>query len=209
MEQKIIVISAMHHRQKTVKFCIDKMPFIEKYMIYSDKSDHTFLTFYTDVAGCEQVINRPLSYKWNRAIRYLKNIEFDAVIVLGSDDYIDENFVDFIKNNIENYDLISFKDIYFKENDDFFYWPGYIGQRKGEPAGAGKTYSKKFLEVIDYNLFPLSKNSSLDGMSWKVCKDANAKTLVTSLKDENIFLCDVKDGEGITKLSSITNITKL
>lgn len=198
----------MHGRNNTVKFCLDKMPFIDKYMIYSTDADGEFLKT-TDVKGVKQVANKPLSLKWNQAVVFLKNIEFDAVILLGSDDFIDEKFISFVSQHISEYDLISFKDMYFKENGNTFYWPGYTCNRKGEPAGAGKTYTKKFLEKINFNLFPLSKNNSLDGMSWNVCKKANAKTLVASLKDENIFLCDVKDGEGITSLKSIKNLEVL
>lgn len=210
MEQskKIVVLSAMHNRNETVKHCLEKMPFIDKYMIYSNESDGEFLK-QTDVKGVKQVPNNPLSLKWNQAVVFLKNIEFDAVILLGSDDFIDEKFISFISKNISKYDLISFKDMYFKKGSETFYWPGYNCNRKGEPSGAGKTYTKEFLKRINFNLFPLSRNNSLDGMSWDVCKKANAKTLVASLKEENIFLCDVKDGHGITKLSSIKNIIKI
>ena len=205
---RIIVLSAMHGRNETVKYCLLRMSFIDKVIIYSSREDGRFLKDF-DLIKTKKVKNEPLSFKWNEAVKSLKDVDFDAVILLGSDDYVDVNFVQFIENNIGNFDLIAFKDIYFEHPSGFYYWPGYQNNRKGEPAGAGKTYSREFLESINFELFPGSQNNSLDGMSWKVCKEAGAKILVTSLKDNNLMLCDVKDGEGITPLSSIKGIVKL
>lgn len=198
----------MHGRHETVKYCLEKMPFIDKYMIYSTNEDAEFLKS-QDVKNTLQVLNEPLSFKWNEAVKSLKTVDFDAVILLGSDDFIDEAFVDYVSRNIKLCDLIGFKDIYFKEDKNLYYWSGYQCSRKGEPAGAGKTYSKEFLERINYDLFPKSSNYSLDGISWGVCKNANAEILITSLKSNGLMLCDIKDGKGMTKLSSIKGIEKL
>jgi len=208
---KIIVISCMHGRNKTVEYCLNKMPFIDKIMIYSTDEDGQFLDG-QDVIGTAQVKNRPLSYKWGQAFFALEQIDFDGVVILGSDDYIDEKFLKFAQDNISDYDMIGFEDAYFKHNEDFYYWAGYDNQRKGEPAGAGKIYSKKFLERIKYDLYPLNKNVGLDGMANKVCKDNNAKMMITTLKEQDLFMCDVKDGEGMNsfeKLNKFYNFEKI
>lgn len=198
----------MHGRHETVSYCLNKMPFLEKYVCYSTVEDLIFLKS-QDVVDFFQHPNDPIAGKWNASIKFLKNVDFDAVIVLGSDDYIDEHFLEFISNNIENYDLIGFEDIYFEQDQELYYWKGYTNHRKGEPAGAGKTYSRKFLERIEFNLFPVSIRNGLDGVSWQVCKSNNAKILVSSVMKEGIFLCDVKDGQGITPLSKITGIKRI
>jgi len=198
----------MHGRQDTVKYCLDKMPFIDKVMIYTTNKDGVFLES-TDVIAKGQYKNNPLSYKWNAAVMTLEQLEFDAVILLGSDDYIDEAFVEFVGKNIDKYEMIAFTDIYFKEDDALYYWSGYDGTRKGEPCGAGKVYTKQFLERIKYNLFNDAKERGLDGISWKRCKEANVKVLVTSLLDNDLFLCDVKDGEGLTSLDRVTNLKRI
>ena len=208
---KIIVISCMHGRNKTVEYCLDKMPFIDKIMIYSTDADGKFLQS-QDVIATAQVKNEPLSYKWAMAFYSLEQIEFDGVVILGSDDFIDEKFLKFAQDNISNYDMIGFKDLYFKHNDDFYYWGGYDNQRKGEPAGAGKIYSRQFLERIGFNLYPGSKNVGLDGMANKVCKDNNANMFITTLKEHDLMMCDVKDGEGMNsfeKLDNVYNFIKL
>jgi hypothetical protein len=207
-EPRIIVLSAMHHRQETVKYCLDKMPFVEKIMIYSTKEDGDFLKS-QDVIYSEQTANNPISTKWNTAVESLSIFQFDAVILLGSDDWIDTKFLDFVTSRIGTFDLLAFKDIYFEKGSDRYYWEGYTNHRKGEPCGAGKVYSREFLEKINFNLFPKSKDYSLDGMSWEVVQKNNANIVIESLKENGLMLCDVKDGEGLTKLHNIQGIVKL
>lgn len=202
---KIIALSCMHGRQDTVKYCLDKMPFIDKVMIYTTKEDGDFLDS-TDVIAKAPYKNQPLSFKWNAAVMTLEELDFDGVVLLGSDDYIDERFLDFAKANISNYDMIGFKDLYFESDGTLYYWGGYTSKRRGEPAGAGKIYSKSFLQKIRYNLFAEAKERGLDGISWKRVKNANAKVLITSLKENDLFLCDVKDGKGMTDISHIKDL---
>ena len=195
----------MHGRHDTVSFCLKQMPFINKIMIYSTDEDGEFLKG-QDVFASAQFKNEPLSFKWNAAIMTLEQLEFDAVILLGSDDYIDEAFLNYVQSNIDGFDLIAFEDIYFSQDGQRYYWSGYEGHRKGEPVGAGKVYSKKFLERIQYNLFNESRNRGLDGISWRRCKAANAKIHLTTLKEHGLNLTDVKDGEGMTELKSLNNL---
>ena len=195
----------MHGRHETVQYCLNKMPFIDKYMIHSTDEDGVFLSS-QDVAGFGQYPNEPLSIKWNAAVMSLEDLEFDAVILLGSDDYVDEAFVQFVSDQIEKYEMIAFTDLYFEDEGVTYYWSGYDGTRRGEPAGAGKVYTKPFLQRIKYNLFHEAKNRGLDGVSWRRCKAANANMLITSVKREGLYLCDVKDGEGMTDIKSLKNL---
>lgn len=207
MAKKIIALTCMHGRHSTVKYCLDRMPFIDKVVIYSTDEDGEFLEQFDVLSG--QYPNRPLSDKWNAGVMSLETLDFDAVILLGSDDYVDENFIEFVSRKIEEYEMIGFKDLYFEDKGDLYYWGGYEGTRRGEPAGAGKVYRKDFLERIGYNLFHQALERGLDGISWRRCKEANVNVLVTSIKENGLFLCDVKDGQGMTKLESIPNLVKL
>ena len=127
MEQKkIIVLSAMHKRHETVQYCLEKMPFIDVVMIYSDDEDGVFLDR-QNVFATGQFENSPLSFKWNAGVMSLEQVDFDAVILLGSDDYVDEKFVEFVRSKIDEYEMISFKDLYFEDDGKRFYWSGYEG----------------------------------------------------------------------------------
>ena len=195
----------MHGRHETVEYCINKMPFIDKVMIYSTDEDGEFLES-QNVQYTGQFENSPLSFKWNAGIMSLEHLDFDAVIIMGSDDYFDEKFLQFVSDNIDEYEMIGFKDIYFKDDGRLYYWGGYDNQRNGEPIGAGRVYTKKFLERIKWNLFNEARERGLDGVSWRRCKAINVNVLVTTLKENDLFLCDVKDGEGMTDLKSLTNL---
>ena len=208
MEQKIIVISCMHGRHSTVKYCLEKMPFIDVVMIYSNDEDGEFLDQFENVMAKAKVKNKPLSHKWNTAIKCLAQVDFDAVILLGSDDYIDEAFLEFASKNIKGFDMIGFHDAYYESEQGDYYWRGYDNHRKGEPVGAGKVYSRKFLESIGYNLFPEHRDIGLDGISWRVVKRSNAKVKIFSLKEEGIKLYDVKDGLGMNSMDKLIRTLK-
>ena len=196
----------MHGRHETVKYCFDKMPNTFKVVMYSTEADGVFLSQFKNVKAY-QVPNEPLSNKWNAGVNMLAKFDFEKVVFLGSDDWIDKPFIDYIES-VKDYDMIGFLDLYFEHNNNLHWWLGYMGHRKGEPSGAGKTYTKDFLASIDYNLFPASKNRSLDGLSWIKIKKVNAKVLTTTLRENNIICCDVKDGLGMTKFTNIPNIKK-
>jgi len=202
---KIVILTAMHKRQETVKYCFDKMPNIKKIVMYSDDADGVFLDSFPNVYKFKTP-NNPLSTKWNEGVKKLKDFDFDAMILLGSDDYIDEAFINYVSLNISKYEMIAFKDIYFQSGGSTYYWGGYECAREGEPIGAGKVYAKSFLHRIKYNLYPTPINKRLDALSWKVCVNAKANMLITTLKENGLYCCDVKDGQGMTKLESVPNL---
>lgn len=199
---KVISISAMHGRQEVVEYCLNKMPWMDKYMVYSDDIDGDFL-LNQFVSGIAKVPNWPLSNKWNMAIQALRNIDFDAVIILGSDDYIDLNTYSFIQKNMNGNDVIGFTDIYFEKSGRFYYWEGYSNYRTGEPIGAGRVYSKSFLEKIEYNLYPHVKNKGLDLMAWGQVIKHNAKRSIYSIKENGLTLVDVKNGGNMNSLEKL------
>jgi hypothetical protein len=202
---KIITVTAMHGRHDTVAECIQRMPFIDKVYIYSTDEDGKFLED-QDIYAMAKYRNNPISYKWNMAIRTLEQIDFDAVILLGSDDYIDEAFLNYVKRTIPDFDMIGFKDIYFQHNGGLYYWSGYNNNRRGEPCGAGKVYSRKFLECIKWNLFDVARDRGLDKISWQRVNQAKAKIHVTSLKENGLMLVDIKDGEGMTPFNKFKSL---
>jgi hypothetical protein len=205
---KFITISAMHGRHKTVAECIERMPFIDKVYIYSTDEDGAFLEG-QDIYAMAKYRNNPLSYKWNMAIRTLEQIDFDAVILLGSDDYIDEAFLKYAERTISDFDMIGFKDIYFQHEGGLYYWSGYTNNRRGEPIGAGKVYSRKFLECIDWNLFDVARDRGLDRIAWKRVQQAKAKVYITTLKENGLLLVDIKDGEGMTSFNSLGKMERV
>jgi len=198
----MIMVTCLFRRSKTVDYCFSKMPFIDKVAVYSEDKDKR-----NDCIKIAKHKNRPLSKKWDYAIQLLKDIDFSHVVIMGSDDYMDKKTFEFLKDNVKDYDVIGFKDIYFQKDDELFYWSGYDSRE--DPIGAGRVYSKEFLERIDYNLYSGIKNRGLDGLSWDNIHQYNPKVKIFSLKEYGLFLCDVKDGEGMNRLERIPNLCTL
>ena len=96
MSGKIVAVSAMHKRQETVKYCLDKMPFLDFLYTYSLSDDADFLKAFNNVKGIYYSQNLPLSVQWGIAIKSLLDVDFDCAIILGSDDYVCENYLDFV-----------------------------------------------------------------------------------------------------------------
>lgn len=204
-QPKIIILSCVHGRINTVKEAFDNTHEIDKVLIYSMADDGEFCNSLPNAISYKHA-NQPLYAKWQFGVEQLRNIAFDFVVIMGSDNYFDDAFLSFIQTESRGFDLLAFSDIYFKSSTKLYYWPGYKNHRKGEPIGAGKVYSKAFLEKIDYQLFPESNIVSLDYASWNICLKAKAKIKISSIRENNLFLCDIKDGEGLTDLSRINDL---
>lgn len=202
MKNKIIVLSAMHGRQKTVSKCLELLPeSLDVFMVYSTKEDGNFLS--GKVKYSSQHSNEILSRKWQHGIYQLRNIDFDAVIILGSDDYVDDAFIDYIDSRISEYDFIGFLDMYYSKENNLYYWQGYTNHRKGEPIGAGRVYTKSMLDRMNYILYDGSRQSGLDALAWRVLSTYECKKHISRLKENGLMCCDVKDEKGITPLNKL------
>lgn len=201
---KILYITAMNGRHDTVLKCIESMPKVERLFVYTDQKDGQFIE--DKCSYSFEYRNNPISYKWQHALDMAKGIDFDSVVILGSDDYVDENFIRFIEENAPKYDFIGFKDIYFEQDDKTFYWGGYTNSRMGEPIGAGRTISRRLLDEMDWDLWDRPANSGLDFMAWNNIKMYDFTKLITTLKENGLYMADVKDGKGITPLNTIADL---
>jgi len=202
MEKRVVICTAMHGRQDTVRYCYEKMKHlpVEFMYGYTNISDGEFLQDMLDSGVTYRVANQPLFNKFQVGIDLLKQLTFDVAIMLGSDDYIDEKFLDYVCKQAEKYDFIGFKDIYFEQGEKTYYWSGYTNHREGEPSGAGKTYTREGLEQLNWNLYNNSINRGLDGSSWQRVKRFKLLSKIASVKREGLKLVDVKDKGSLTPL---------
>lgn len=215
---KIAVYSAMHGRQGTVKKCLDYLHLIKNEVSeivqlefiygYTWTKDGEFLKQWPEIKTF-QAPNAPLWRKFDAGHELLKDGDYDACIMIGSDDIFDDKFISLIYLLLVDHDYIGFLDIFFHDlkSGCNYYWPGYKGYREGEPAGAGKVYSRKMLESLNYHVFQPSGDSGLD----KGCHDRVMQTGLpykfTKLYKWGAFLCDIKDDEGKTPLRKFNNLS--
>lgn len=200
---KVAVVTAMQGRHKTVAYCYRKMKHlpIEFLYGYTTKSDEDFITNLVNRGAMYQAPNAPLWQKFQIGIDLLQHMDFDIAIMLGSDDYFDEKFLDYVVKHSKTYDFIGFKDIYFEEKGNTYYWSGYTNHRIGEPCGAGKVYTREALELLNWDLYSNSVDSGLDGHAWKRVNKLGLRCKIASIKHEGLKLVDVKDEASLTKLS--------
>ncbi len=212
---KIVVQSAMHGRHDVVKYCLRELhkvaevvaPEVELTFLYgcSSELDKAVLKSFPLVTSY-QIKNQPLHQKFNKGIELLKDIDYDAVICIGSDDLFGPEFVYFVYEQLMVYEHIGFTDIWFKEDGKHYYWGGYeSGRRKGEPAGAGKAYTKAAIEKLNYELFGGS-DVGLDRNTYQRSK--TLKRQFFSLKEWALYLCDVKSKGNLTPLSKFSNLVR-
>jgi hypothetical protein len=147
--------------------------------------------------------NKPLSNKWNFAIKQLEGKSFDYAILMGSDDTMDRVVLSKIDSLIKSNDWVGVLDIYFKryKSSSVIYWPGYDGNRKGEPIGAGRALSSDLIKELGYKLFDDGLNRGLD---YSLYKKIQAKKKATfKCKDIGGVLMDIKSDTNITKLKYV------
>jgi len=115
--------------------------------------------------------NSPLGAKWNAGFIAAKKYNPDAVLFVGSSDWISDSYIKRLKENIEDFDLLGQLGCHFvdvSETIRLVNWQGYgKGQRENEPIGIGRCLSKSFLNTINYKPFEDNINAGLDWSMWK------------------------------------------
>ncbi|MCG7591997.1 MULTISPECIES: hypothetical protein [unclassified Halomonas] len=120
--------------------------------------------------------NDPLSQKWQAGLDYCKALDFDALIVLGSDDFICSATFQHYCSLIDKGVLFAgFQDCYLHDyyHKKTIYWKGYgySGEsqsqphRLGETIGLGRFLHRALLEYMEFDLWGgVSANKSLDSI---------------------------------------------
>lgn len=145
--------------------------------------------------------NQPLSNKWNNGIKYAKQLEWDYLLILGSDDVV--NDLQFYYDNIKKgYNFIGALDCwtYNTLNDSVYYFGGYKNYRAGESVGAGRLISRTIIEQMNYSLWDNGLKRSLDFSFEKRLNDIPfVKKKLFIGKHEGIINLGIYTNENITK----------
>jgi len=112
--------------------------------------------------------NKPLGMKWNAAFQRAKDFNPDAVVFVGSSDWLSDNWFQVMWPYVERYGFAgvpgcSLLDI--GESVRAVAWPGYRGyraEREDECIGIGRMLSRRLMEAIDWTPFDPQSNNSLD-----------------------------------------------
>ena len=154
--------------------------------------------------------NLPVSNKWNYGVSLCKDLDFDYILMMGSDDIIDDYvLLKYYEYMVGGFDYIGILDYYvFNSKDNrFYYWGGYTKKsgRFGETLGLGRCLSKNLVKQLDFKLWKEDINKGLDGtMESKINKLSNIKKI--NFKSNEIGIaCDIKSDVNITNINRFIN----
>jgi hypothetical protein len=141
--------------------------------------------------------NHPATAKWNRGIKYLRSLDLDYYIILGSDDIISNDLlVSLVKAMGEGYDLIGISTIYFYSAE---------GKRKGhlkklyshkQVLGVARTISKRVVDAVVGDLWSRPSSWGMDGICMKTIMPH-----VKSVKIVEGMAVDCKSSESLNRYS--------
>lgn len=169
-----------------------------------------------DQLGCAYIEhpNQPFGSKLNRRLDYfLEHHEYTHILLLGSDDFIDNIVLNKIYENIPSYDIISWSDIYYLDEStgEILYSEGYKNNknRKGEPIAPGRCISRKVIQELRGQLWDQNISTSPDSHSWSKLKRF-PRQIMFSCKEIDGILLDVKTNynkNSFSKISGLDHIT--
>lgn len=130
--------------------------------------------------------NSPLGKKWNAGFLKAKELNPDAVLFVGSSDWVCDDWLPYCAKFIQaGMDMVGKPDFYLLDIGDvlrFCHWHGYTTkERKDEPIGIGRVLSARILEQMNWQPIADELESSIDWSMYKRIlalggKVANIKT---------------------------------
>ncbi len=109
--------------------------------------------------------NSPLGGKFQAGVSAAQELSVDAVVINGSDDFLSlSTFKNYVLKHYFGATLVGVKDatLLDRSSGRAVYWPGYTKKRVGEPAGTGRFYSARILNLLEWELYPRSLERGLD-----------------------------------------------
>lgn len=133
--------------------------------------------------------NKPLGGKWQQGVKVCKSIEANPVIILGSDDQLN---ADYITNALalleKGYEFIGLRRYQVKSKKTLY----LLDYNPIIPLGGGRVYSAKLLNAIKWDLFQ-QKDKHLDDYGWnQVIKSKMRAIVITDIERYNMIITAIK-----------------
>jgi hypothetical protein len=166
---KTLAVIPVHGRLPLLKVTIQRL-------YDKNKVDHVICVGETEdekticlKSGAEFIThkNKPLGRKWNAGFLKAKEYNPDAVVYVGSSDWLSDNWIPVLFPLVEKYELIGKKDynmLHISNDFKLGHWKQYpLGSgREDEPIGIGRLLSNRFLNIVDWQPFDDYLNKSMD-----------------------------------------------
>lgn len=146
--------------------------------------------------------NKPASRKWDIGMSFIKTLDVDYVIILGSDDIIDTNMLRTMMAEMEqDVDLVGTKEIYVYASDGT-HKGELIHFTSGKMLGVGKCVNKRVLDKVNWQ--PWASTSPRNwGMDALMSRNTNMHIETRSFVSGVIV--DVKSTESLNKYTMFVN----
>ena len=145
-------------------------------------------------ASYVEIQNHPLGAKWQAGVQRAREFNPDAVLICGSDDWLTSNWCSVCARQIEQG-----IDIVGKTN-----WCSCIARpnhplqvmriryrknHRKDPIGSGRLISRRVLDKLDWNLYPIHKDRWLDWESWARIKKVKGRLKLLNIREDIWLLC--------------------
>jgi hypothetical protein len=141
--------------------------------------------------------NNPLGRKWNAGFIKAKDYNPDAVLYVGSSDWVSDNWLPVMLPFLEKFDMVGkpdFNMLHYGKVRIMFHWTGYPAGswREYEPIGIGRLLSSRFLDSIDWQPFYDEANNGMDFCQVMKLTKAKGKLFIfNSMETQSLSLsCD-------------------
>lgn len=158
------------------------------------------------VEGCGwnymEAPNAPLGGKWNIGFLGAKELDPDAVMIVGSDDVVDRHCVEAAASAMEHSTFFGLLDLWFLDVGQpprIGYWSGYTNHRVGEPHGVCRTYGRELLGELSWSPWAPSAliDRGLDRAAYvSVCGAKSSSIFTTKLSCIEGVAIDIKTKDG-------------
>ena len=149
--------------------------------------------------GCHYIEtpNFPIAEKNNAMMLEAKKFNPDAVVLLGSDDFICENIINHYYKLIEKREnkVFGFTDLYFYGLHEGLLTHFDVGNKS---YGAGRYFPRAVLDAMDWKGWIKPINKGLDGENMRRVLTTGGEYYSIPLADIDGFLVDVKSGFNIS-----------
>lgn len=173
-------------------------------VIYSNVEDEEFcksLSHYKNIHPIK-VENKPLSKKYQFGAEFCKIFYPYGITINGSDDFLSLNFTTIIYNKFKNTDCNYFGCNYWYVGDTvsmLLYKFTYNDSNR--VVGCGRSFKYTLLDDVKWQIFPLNKNSGIDGASKDMIMN---KAVPYCENDSNCFTFSFKEEtDMITPMSNL------
>lgn len=191
---KPVIVIATHNRTEITKSLLESLKNthnnLQVVLVYTksierkyyESLNHTFLHLVNSP-------NNPLGNKWQAGVRQARVLNPDCLIILGSDDRINDEFIANAYRLLDKgYHFIGLRRYSIIHRHKKY----LIDYKPIMPLGGGRVYSRQMMEAIDWHLF-LAKERHLDDYGWlQVVKSGLKAICITDTEKYGMEITAIK-----------------